>query len=396
MIEEPSNHEHVRILEDAQVFDLDGALAAIREYASFFEPWHARVALLWAAQVPLAEVLPRHLVHIAFSGPKSSGKSEAVQLVTAIAGGRYLAGGTQAAFIRAFNEYPAVGIDEVDANIRKNPDLEAMLRSASDPDSVYQTSIPGKEKGRWESLDVRVGVPVAFAYRSQIEDALLSRTINIEMPRRDDPALVLRSIIGGNPPRHAIGDWLASAAAKRLKKWTASRVDAHMREPEFLERLKALPAVLGRQRQIGAVFLVISDVMGWDLEVAIQEAVQAKQEEEESYEDTKEVLVQLYDAETAHRGERAAVGVSVAIAAINEQRKADGLQGINYRTFARIRREFGFQDGVNVKKIRAKGGKRFLIYDKPVREALGLDDRSVPSPSSVRVPLTHREISGYE
>ncbi len=365
----PSREDHIRILEDAQVFDLEGALSAIKEYVSFSEPWHTRLVLLWAAQVPLAEVLPRHLVHIAFSGPKSSGKSEAVQLVTAIAGGRYLAGGTQAAFIRAFNEYPAVGIDEVDANIRKIPELEAMLRSASDPDSVYQTSVPGKEKGRWESLEVRVGVPVAFAYRSQVEDALLSRTINIEMPRRDDPALVLRSIIGGNPPRQAIGDWLAAAAAKRLKKWSASRVVEHMREPEFLERLEALPAVLGRQRQIGAVFLVISDVMGWDLEAAIQEALQAKREDEELYEDVKEVLRGLFQGRP--RGYR--IGLGEALSAINAQRKADGQGALSYPRFAKIRREW-FERGLSDKKDSKEGGKRYLYRDEAVEKSLGLED----------------------
>lgn len=364
----PPGEDHISILEAAQVFDLDGALAAIQEYVSFSEPWHARLALLWAAQVPLAKVLPRHLVHIAFSGPKSSGKSEAVQLVTAIAGGRYLAGGTLAAFIRAFSEYSAVGIDEVDSNIRKLPELEAMLRSASDPDAVYQTSIPGK-KGRWESLDVSVGVPVAFSYRSQLEDALLSRTINIEMPRRDDPALVLRSIIGGNPPRHAIGDWLARLAGKRLKRWSASRVDDHMRQPEFLERLTALPAALARQRQIGAVFLVISDVMGWDLERAIREAVQAKREDDELYEDVKAVLREQFWGKP--RGYR--ITVQGALSAVNMQRKADGQGALSYPRFAKIRREW-FERLVSDKKDSRAGGRRFLYRDAAVEKALGLED----------------------
>ena len=393
----PGPEETIRILEDAQVSDLDEALRAIREYLSFSQPWHPRLCLLWAAHVHLQEVLPGLAIHLAFTGPKSSGKSEATKLMADLAGGRYLVGGTLAAFIRAFNdeERPLVGIDELDSNLRRLPDLEAMMRAASDPEAVYLTSVPGKGR-KWKSEDVQVGGPKVFNYRSQVEDALLSRTLVIEMPRQNDSGLVLTNLLDGNPPRHAVKDWLAQKAGARLEKWSREKVGARMREPAFRERLDAFPTVLARQKQIAACLLIVSDVMEWDLEEAISEALRAKQDEEESYEDTKEVLVQLYDAEVVGRGERVVVGVSVALSAINAQRKEDGLRGISYRTFARIRREFGFQDGVNVLKIRAKGGKRFLIYDKPVREALGLDDRSVPSPSSIRVPPTHREVSGYE
>ena len=214
---------------------------------------------------------------------------------------------------------------------------------------------------------------MAFSYRSQIEDAVLSRTINIETPRRDDSALVLRSIIGGNPPRDAIGDWLEAAATERLKEWPASRVDAHMREPQFLERLNALPAVLGRQKQIGAVFLVISDVMGWDLESAIQEALQAKQDDEELYEDVKEVLRGLLLG--LPRGHR--VGVGEALSAINAQRKMDGQGQLSYSRFAKIRREW-FERGVSDKKDSRKGGKRYLYRDAAVEKALGLEDGLEP------------------
>ena len=100
----PEREEQIAILEDAQVFDLEGALRALREYLSFSQPWHPRLCLLWAAHTHLQEVLPNLAIHLAFSGPKSSGKSEATKLMAELAGGRYLVGGTLAAFIRAFND----------------------------------------------------------------------------------------------------------------------------------------------------------------------------------------------------------------------------------------------------------------------------------------------------
>ncbi|MCJ2530900.1 MAG: hypothetical protein LN413_01085 [Candidatus Thermoplasmatota archaeon] len=366
-----SPEEQIALLETAQVFNFDEALEAVQEYLSFSKPWHTRCCLLWGAQVPLAKILPDHLVLLGFSGPKSSGKSEATRLVVEMVGGRYISGGTPATFIRAFNEYPAVGIDELDANVRRLPDLEAMLRSASDRNAVYQTSVPSKQKGRWESLDVRVGVPVAFSYRSQVEDAVLSRTVNIEMPRKDDSGLVLRNLLGGNPPRHAIGDWMMREAADRLKAWSALRVREHMLDPEFRARLDALPAVMGRQKQIGACFLVISDVMEWDLEDAIQDALRAKQDDEEANEDVKEVLRSLLQGHP--RGYR--IGVSEALYAVNEQRKHDGVSRFTYPRFAKVRREW-FERGLNDRKDSRKGGKRFLYLDEASERTLGLEDGS--------------------
>ncbi len=372
----PKKEDVIPILEAAQVHDLEGGLRAFGEYVSFAQPWHPRLCLLWAAHVLLQPILPGLAIHLAFTGPKSSGKSEATKLMAELTGRRYVVGGTLASFIRDFNdeEFPLIGIDELDSNLRRLPDLEAMMRAASDPDAIYRTSVPGKGR-KWRSEDVKVGGPKVFNYRSGVEDAVLSRTLVMELPRQNDSGLILRNLLGGNPPRQAIKDWLAKRAAQRLKEWTREEVEARMREPAFRERLDALPTVLPRQKQIGACLLIVSDIMGWDLEEPISEALRAKQDEEESYEDVKEVLIQLYDGEVAQRGERAVIGLTAAFSAINAQRKADGLYGISYQTFARVRREFGFQDGVSVKKIHAKGGKRFLIFDKAVREALGLKPR---------------------
>ncbi len=369
----PDAKETTRLLEEAQVFDLEGALDALREYLSFSQPWHARLCLLWAVSSYLREVLPSHAIHLAFSGGKSSGKSEATKLMTQLTPqGIYLAGGTLPAFIRAFEEYSVIGIDELDSNIHKLPELEAMLRAASDRDSIYQTSIPGKGR-TWISRDVPVGGSVVYNYRSQIEDALLSRTLVIEMPKQNDSGLVLRNLLGGNPPREAIKDYLARKAGKRLKEWSLSRVDDHMREPAFRERLDALPTVLARQTQIAACLLIVSDIMGWDLEEAIREALRTKQEEEESYEDVRQHLLEFYTLGAPRFGEDWSAPFHEAHAFVNMKRKDARLPPLSPHAFARVRRELGWQKGKNDRKDRTQGNKVILTFDQPVREALGVE-----------------------
>ena len=84
----PSREEQIAILKEAQVSNLEEALEALREYLSFSQPWHPRLCLLWAAHAHLQEVLPGLAIHLAFTGPKSSGKSEATKLMAELAGGR--------------------------------------------------------------------------------------------------------------------------------------------------------------------------------------------------------------------------------------------------------------------------------------------------------------------
>ena len=195
--EAPSSEE---IPEGSRVENLEEGLAALQEYIVFKESWEPLACLLWACQVPLAGILPGHIIHLSFSGAKSSGKSEATKLMGEMMGGKHLAGGTAAAFMRGFAEYPALGIDELDENAGRLPEVEAMVRAATDRDSIYQTSVPaGKGRG-WVTKDVEVGRPVVYNYRGKVDDALLSRTVNIELPRRGDTALVLRNLLGGNPP----------------------------------------------------------------------------------------------------------------------------------------------------------------------------------------------------
>lgn len=366
----PNREETLQILEEA--YSVEGARRALREHLTFSHEWQYDIVLIWAAQAHLAEVLPDECVNLAFSGAKSSGKTTATWIAAHLAGGAFFGGGSLAAMIRAFDANRVVGIDEVDANNRRlRYDLEGILRICNRWNAIYP--LMRRTKGGFAFEDLEVGGPKVFNFRSKVEDALRSRTWVIEMPRQKDARQAIANLFLENPTT-IVKDWLAARAAERVREWSKDKVKAHMEDPAFIARLEALPAALGRDQAIAAVFLVISDIMELDLDGSIRQAQEARGEEEESYEEIREHLRELYRSEVRRDGDECKIAVMDAKVYINrELSEAGSPYTLSNAQFARVRREFGFQEGINVKKISREGGKRFLIFDKMAREALGLE-----------------------
>src|SRR5439155_14863788 len=117
-----------------QCFGLPDLVGKLESIIKFRRRDDGILCLLWAAQSWLGpDILPAEFVaYLIFTGPKSSGKTTATKLMTDIAGGVFIAGGTEAAIrdILSTNP-PALGIDEIDIRIRAVPNLEGILRTGS-------------------------------------------------------------------------------------------------------------------------------------------------------------------------------------------------------------------------------------------------------------------------
>ncbi len=366
----PDAKETIRLLEEAQVFDLDGAKRGLRRHIYLLNEWHYDIALLWAAQGYLKEVLP-DCVFLAFLGPKSSGKSKATRIITIIAGGTFIEGGTPASLRRAFSEAPngVVGLDEVDANIEQFQGLEHMLREAINWDATFKSS--EQTKHGWKSVDIPVGGPKVWNVRSRVEDALGSRGFPIEMSQRKDARLTVRNKFLGNPISQ-IGDWLRGLCAEKVKKWSAAKVEEHMKSEAFYDRLDALPAVIARDQDLAANFLAIADILGWDLDASIQAAVQGKQDQEESYEDVRQAVLEFWELNGQSREGYEAPYHEVH-AFVNMKLKDARLPPLTRHAFARFRREVGWVKGVNDRKDRKQSNKVMLTFDRAVAEGLGIE-----------------------
>ena len=347
------------------------ARAVLSQHVTFAKEWHYDILLTWAAQGYLRLVLPDECcANLAFVGPKSSGKTTATQIAVRLAGGEMLASGTLAAMIRTFEIAGVVGIDELDSNLKKEEDLEGILRVGNKWSAIYKICAPGP-KGTQRAVDLKIGGPKVFNYRSEIEDALRTRTYVVEMPRQDDSAQVVRNLFLDSAVR-PVGEWLRKTCESAAIRWTADSVKEHVLSPGFIARVRSLPGSLARHRQTAAVLLAVDDILGWNLDEEIRGAAEAQSDNDGTNEVLRDALVGLYSERAIPFGSDVEIPLVEALQAVNLRLKDSTAPTLSDKAFARARREFGFRDGLNVIKVRSAGGRRILRFDATVRSGLGI------------------------
>jgi hypothetical protein len=326
---------------------------------------------LVALQTELRAVLPEEcVVHLAITGSKSSGKTKTTRIMAKLAGGRFFTGGTQAALVSQFGSGELVAIDEVDALFRKLPDLEPILRASNSWNAPYTVSV---QHGRGWEVEVRnVGGPKVFNYRGEMDDATLSRAYTLDLPRQVDSQLVVNNFDLDNPILD-VRDRLRRLASKKALGWTRAAALAHLKDPAFVARLDRLPATLGRHKETAAVFLLIGDMLGLDLEDDMQAATARQAEADTESDDLREWLRAFYGSRPASvENPDLEVPQSVVLTFVNERRKVQGFRAWPEKSseFKTKLRELGFEDGKNV--LRRRTG-RVLVFDAEVRKRLSLD-----------------------
>jgi hypothetical protein len=326
---------------------------------------------LTAIQTELRPILPEEcVVHLAITGSKSSGKTKTTRIMAKLAGGRFFTGGTQAALVSQFGSGELVAIDEADSLFRKLPDLEPILRASNSWNAPYTVSVP---RGRGWEVEVRnVGGPKVFNYRGEMDDATLSRAYILDLPRQVDSQLVVNNFDLDNPISE-VRNRLRRLAAKKALGWTREAAMAHLKDPAFVARLDRLPATLGRHKETAAVFLLIGDILGLDLEDDMRAATERQADADTESDDLREWLRAFYGSQPASvANPDLEVARSVVLTFVNEKRRVQGFRPWPEKSseFKTKLRELGFEDGKNV--LRRRSG-RVLVFDSEVRKRLTLD-----------------------
>ncbi len=361
--------ETIATLEKGQVLSFENCITALKEHLVFTEPFQYSIFMLLCAQVYLKDVLPNEsCMNLAFSGDVSSGKTKATKIATWICKGEFFEAGSQAALIRLLEKSTVLGVDEWDYNSERLKDLEGILIASNTWDASYPLLIPTK-KGEFKFRDIDIGGPKFLNWRKKPSTALISRTWVFEMEGHADTRMIIKNLYLDNPTEK-ISTWLERRCAKVIKKWSERKVREHLNTEAFQTRLDKLPYKIGRHREMGAILLVISDIMELDLFEDMKSVLQSKIEEEEEYQEVAEVLREIYIRLLKRPlGERRELQSAVLIL-INDKRKVMQMPPIFDREWASIRRRYGFVAKKNVKKSSTMSGNVELFFDVLVENAL--------------------------
>jgi hypothetical protein len=334
--------------------------------------------LLWAAHTHMHQILPSNVcLYLAFDGKKSSGKTTATKVATLLAcKGKMLGSVTPASLKRLCEEGCTLGIDEVDAHSKTDENLETILRVGNSWDA--KGLLCQRSGGDWKTVEVNIGGPKVFNFRGEVDDALRSRCLVISMPCAKDASLSINSLFAESKLSFLKG-YLEPAVRAHSNGWTEEKVRGHMQTEAFLERVGKVDPELGRGYQQAAILLVVSDIMGWELDARIREIVES-QESEDPFEVEKDVIADWWSSEREKRKQEILSDpmATVQIASeelrslVNAGLESRHLKPISKQRFSILKRELGFKEGVNARKSSAQRGKTILTFDESVLKSLGV------------------------
>jgi len=345
------------------------------------------MVFLWAAHTHMRSVLPPSVcLYIAFDGPKSSGKTTATKCAVQLAcKGKMIASTTPAALKRLCEGGATLGIDEVDAHARNDENLETILRVGNSWDA--KAELVERVDGKHEIVEMNVGGPKAFNFRGEIDDALRSRCLIIGMPSSKDTNIIIDSLYLESILT-PIKAWLERLIAVRLSEsldeeggWSPSRVESIMRSEGFKNRVSQVEGTLGRNIQQAAILLMVSDIMNWNLDAAIKEAIES-QPSGEQFELEKEIIAEFYlfkHSQAIDQGGEIEVSASELKENLNAVLKEKNVKPLGNPQWGFLKRECGWQEGINERKMSKNRGKRFLKFDGLVLKALGLGKSCIPT-----------------
>lgn len=287
---------------------------------------------------------------------------------------------TYAALADACRQKSVLCLDEFDAQSEKCPELDAIVRQGIALDAHYRRLI-SDGKGHWIADDVPCGGMKVLNWRNPIDDALMQRILVIKMA----PGASTRMIVNNEAPDRftdPIKDWFYAQMARVKKKWTPERVRTLIEDQDdhLTKKLDDLLAKVPRRMQTGFWMLVICELFEWDLDSTIKQLIE-KQPEDESYEDYKELVLEIYNQRKellVARGELETLAITLIDFKkdMAQRIKDKGLPPMKSKgvpSWTGLRQECGFVDGINEKKDSSRSGKKVLFFDGKVLAALGIE-----------------------
>jgi hypothetical protein len=225
---------------------------------------YSLLVLVWGAHTHLI-VRFNSTFYLGFQGKTGSGKGTAIEACVSLTpNGVVLSDATDAYLASVLNEGRAIGLEEWDSLVRKNPGIEALLRNGYRRGATRGIMVQKGQGNKWEETTLSLFGPKVYDTHTGPSGHLLGRSIIIPMEPDDsvDRALDAEDKSERLKP---IRKALAGRAKGALLEWSQERVDSHLRSAEFRTRVAAMGGHTGRDHVVAALVLLTCDMMGWDL-----------------------------------------------------------------------------------------------------------------------------------
>src|SRR3990167_985074 len=199
-------------------------------YIEFGNPWHPKLLSLFVLQSYFYRSLPA-VFYIGLTGPKSSAKTMVLEILNMLCQRPILTGNvSMAALARKLHEGCTFLWDEADEGDSEKRDMiQAASRQGYRPGSIYLRY--DYKKKTYE--EVNIYGPKAFSFITDIEDALKSRTVEIETVRvRDDHfGKVLDNLERGIRRLEPLKETVASYCKERLENYAPAQIRGVVLQP---------------------------------------------------------------------------------------------------------------------------------------------------------------------
>jgi hypothetical protein len=304
---------------------------------------HGYTVLIWGAHTHLIDRF-ESTFYLGFKGKTGAGKGTSVESCIALTpNGEVLGETTESYLASATDDGKAIGVEELDLLLERNPYIESLFRSGYRRGAYGGFKAPAKEGKGWEQARRSLFGPKVYDTHAGPSGHLLGRSILIEMEPDDsvDRALDAEYKVEALSPVKA---WLAAKARRALEEWPPERFRAWWDSPEFRERVRKLGGRGGRDHVIGALMLATCDMMEWSLDAEIGTILAGRATIEE-FGVEMEVLDALRELAPAPKLDTEVLFADV-LKTVNAERKRTGVgRSLNGKTLAGPLKELGFKKG---------------------------------------------------
>ena len=348
-------------------------------YIEFGNPWHPRLLSLFVLQSYFYRSLPA-VFYVGLTGPKASAKTMVLEILRDLCADAVMTGDcSPAAMARRLDKGCTLLIDEVDEMKDEMRDLpQGAARRGYRPGNVYLRWDPKAKKEE----EISIYGPKAFSFIQGIEDALKSRTVEIETVRvKDDPfGKVLDNLARGirrlEDLKKAVGDYCKEKASA----WAPQAILGLLESPEFRSDVEDAVgnAAFPRDIELAAVCLVTAKMADVEIAEDTRTALEAQAvfEDEAISDFVKHVKENVGGLD---------VGAYVLLKelrdALNRSRKDTGERPVHHKKFRALLREIGLREGQDLKRL-AGEGNHILVITEHTKQVLGLtqtDGSRIPS-----------------